>query len=218
MDGWPSFLQYKRLSFLANNSRFLILPDIRIPNLASHVLALNLKRLSCDWQTFYGHPIYLAETFVGPQYFKRLSQIPDPRTPRGKRHKKLSVLTVAICALLCSASNYAAIAQWAKSCTQNMLKRLGCRFNRKTGPIRTSQRTHHQAVLQEVSAEAVDTAVYGWLQSLSGKDPYAAPTSKTAIKSTSSLHFSSKKMWLLPNAPLTAKPTKSKPFAPSLTR
>ena len=42
----------------------------------------------------------------------RLSQIsdPDPRMPRGKRHRKLSVLMIAICARLCSASNYAAIA------------------------------------------------------------------------------------------------------------
>jgi len=68
--GWPCFLQYKRLTCIANNSRFLILPHVHIPNLASCVLALNLKRLSCDWQTFYGHPIYLAETFVDPQYFK----------------------------------------------------------------------------------------------------------------------------------------------------
>jgi hypothetical protein len=67
--GWPSFLQYQRLTFIANNSRFLILPYVRIPNLASRVLALNLKRLSSDWQTLYGHPIYLAETFVDPRYF-----------------------------------------------------------------------------------------------------------------------------------------------------
>ena len=68
--GWHSFIQYRRLFFIANNSRFLILPDGRIPNLASRVLALNLKRLSRDWQMLYGHPIYLAETFVDPQYFK----------------------------------------------------------------------------------------------------------------------------------------------------
>ena len=54
--GWPSFLKTKHLAFVANNSRFLILPSIHIPNLASRVLALNLKRLSDDWQTLYGHP------------------------------------------------------------------------------------------------------------------------------------------------------------------
>ncbi|MDG6025944.1 MAG: DUF4338 domain-containing protein [Candidatus Brocadia sp.] len=46
--GWPSFFQYQRLSFIANNSRFLILPHVRIPNLASYVLAQNLKQLSWD--------------------------------------------------------------------------------------------------------------------------------------------------------------------------
>jgi len=84
---------------------------------------------------------------------ERLSQIPDPRMPRGKRHRKLSVLTVTICALLCSATSFAAIAQWATSCTQNMLERLGCRLapglpvQYKDPPIRTAQRTHHQAFL-----------------------------------------------------------------------
>ena len=56
---------------------------------------------------------------------ERLSQIPDPRMPRGKRHRKLSVLMIAICALLCSASNYAAIAQWTKSCTQKYAQTAG---------------------------------------------------------------------------------------------
>ena len=70
MDWMAFFSQYKRLSFIANNICFLILPHVHIPNLASRVLALNLKQLSFNWQTFYGHPVYLAETFVDPQYFK----------------------------------------------------------------------------------------------------------------------------------------------------
>jgi hypothetical protein len=110
---------------------------------------------------------------------ERLSQIPNLRLPRGKRHRKLSVLTVALCALLCSASNYAAIAQWTKSCTQNMLKRLGCRLNRKTGRYEPPSEPTIRRFLQEVNAEAVDTAVYGWLQALSGKDPAIAVDGKT---------------------------------------
>ena len=62
--GWEPALQFKRLHLIANNVRFLILPDWHIPNLASHLLALNLKRLSQDWQLYHGHPILLAETFV----------------------------------------------------------------------------------------------------------------------------------------------------------
>ncbi len=63
-------IKSQRLRLLANNSRFLILPHVHIPNLASRILALNLKRLSQDWQKVYGHPIWLVETFVDPRYFK----------------------------------------------------------------------------------------------------------------------------------------------------
>lgn len=67
--GWPPVLQYQRLMFIANNGRFLILPDAHLPNLASRVLSLNLKRLSADWQAVHGHELLLAETFVDPQRF-----------------------------------------------------------------------------------------------------------------------------------------------------
>src|ERR1700679_1845843 len=49
--GWSPRQRARRLSFVANNSRFLVLPERRrYPNLASRVLALCLKRLSKDWQ------------------------------------------------------------------------------------------------------------------------------------------------------------------------
>jgi len=67
--GWPSVLHYQRLHLIANNGRFLILPEGKIPNLASRVLSLNLKRLSADWQAVHGHPLLLAETFVDPDRF-----------------------------------------------------------------------------------------------------------------------------------------------------
>jgi len=67
--GWPPVLQYRRLAFIANNSRFLILPDVQAPNLASRILSLNLRRLSADWQAVHGHELLLAETFVDPQRF-----------------------------------------------------------------------------------------------------------------------------------------------------
>ena len=62
--GWDEQTKYQRLHLVANNVRFLILPWIRVPHLASRVLATNLKRLSGDWEARYGHPILLAETFV----------------------------------------------------------------------------------------------------------------------------------------------------------
>ncbi len=67
--GWPPVLHYQRLHLLANNARFLMLPDARVPNLASRVLALNLRRLSEDWRQFHGHPLLLAETFVDTTRF-----------------------------------------------------------------------------------------------------------------------------------------------------
>ena len=62
--GWDYETKLKRLYLLTNNVRFLILPSVSIKNLASKVLSMNLKRLSADFQEVYGHPVYLAETFV----------------------------------------------------------------------------------------------------------------------------------------------------------
>jgi len=67
--GWDRALQFRRLQLIANNVRFLILPDCHEPNLASRLLALNLKRLSKDWQRYFGHPLLLAETFVDAARF-----------------------------------------------------------------------------------------------------------------------------------------------------
>jgi hypothetical protein len=62
--GWPRVGHYQRLHLLANNARFLILPQVHVANLASRVLGLNLRRLSADWRRVHGHPLLLAETFV----------------------------------------------------------------------------------------------------------------------------------------------------------
>jgi hypothetical protein len=68
--GWQEKLKIERLSFVANNVRFLILPWVEVPHLASFVLAANLRRLSNDWQRVYGHRILLAETFVDLKRFR----------------------------------------------------------------------------------------------------------------------------------------------------
>jgi|TARA_B100001964_G_C14225294_1_gene597319 hypothetical protein len=67
--GWNFRHQYDRLKLVTNNSRFLILPDWHLPNLASRVLSLCQKRLPNDWQTAFGHPLVLLETFVDKQRF-----------------------------------------------------------------------------------------------------------------------------------------------------
>ena len=68
--GWDGAVRQKRLQFIANNSRFLILPGVAIKNLASKILSLNLARLNLDWQTFHGSSIWLAETFVDPSRYR----------------------------------------------------------------------------------------------------------------------------------------------------
>lgn len=62
--GWDEQTKRRRLHFVANNIRFLVLPWVRVRHLASKVLGMNLRRLSADWQTVWKHPLYLAETFV----------------------------------------------------------------------------------------------------------------------------------------------------------
>ena len=67
--GWEARYHYDRLHLIANNSRFLILPDHHHPNLASRVLALAERRVAADWQARFGYPLWLLETFVDPSRF-----------------------------------------------------------------------------------------------------------------------------------------------------
>lgn len=71
--GWTREQRAQRLSWLTNNTRFLILPFVTVPHLASWVLGRVLRRLSNDWQQKYGHPIALVETFVERDRFKGTS-------------------------------------------------------------------------------------------------------------------------------------------------
>jgi hypothetical protein len=68
--GWDSSLRVQRLHLLANNTRFLVLPWVRVKSLASHILGRIAGCLSNDWQRKYGHPIYLLETFVERDRFR----------------------------------------------------------------------------------------------------------------------------------------------------
>ena len=68
--GWDQPTKRRRLHLVVNNVRFLVLPWVRVRNLASKVLALSVRRLSADWAQRYGHPVYLAETFVDTARFR----------------------------------------------------------------------------------------------------------------------------------------------------
>jgi len=67
--GWTRSQRDRRLSLVANNSRFLILPWVEAPRLASHVLSLVLRRLRQDWHSQYARPLELVETFVDTSHF-----------------------------------------------------------------------------------------------------------------------------------------------------
>jgi hypothetical protein len=240
--GWKPAIQWQRLMLVANNVRFLILPDIRIKNLASKVLSLTTKRLSADWQEVHGHPILLVETFVddsrflgtcykasgwlplgktrgfrrnGKKYYHHgnvktifvrvlshnalqlladplphpellpeevamnlnaiaiettgglvdyLRTVPDPRMKRGIRHRMLCVLTVAVCAVLSGAQSYIAIGEWAKRSTQDMRKRMGCRYDRAKGLFITPSEPTLRRTLQAANAQALDTTVSLWMK------------------------------------------------------
>ncbi|MDQ1301862.1 MAG: ISAs1 family transposase [Chloroflexota bacterium] len=68
--GWSSEQRRRRLPLVVNNSRFLVLPEVHYPNLASRLLKQVLARLSADWLARWGHPVVLVETFVDPEWFR----------------------------------------------------------------------------------------------------------------------------------------------------
>lgn len=69
--GWDDNQRRARLGLLANNARFCRLGEPgEYPNLASRAMALNLARLSQDWQAKYGHPVVLVESFVDLEWFR----------------------------------------------------------------------------------------------------------------------------------------------------
>ncbi len=67
--GWTAEQRQQRLHLVTNNTRFLILPFVKVPHLASWILGRVLRRLSDDWESKYGHGIVLLETFVERQRF-----------------------------------------------------------------------------------------------------------------------------------------------------
>ncbi len=71
--GWAEPARRKHLGRVVCNSRFLIRPQVRVPHLASHVLAACLRRLGPDWQARYGVTPVLVETFVDRARFQGTS-------------------------------------------------------------------------------------------------------------------------------------------------
>jgi len=68
--GWSAEARRSNIRYLAYNTRFLILPFVRVEHLASHILGCMARLLPLDWQRIYGHPVYYLETFVDPERFR----------------------------------------------------------------------------------------------------------------------------------------------------
>lgn len=107
--GWSKEVRRKNLHLIATNTRFLILPWVRVPYLASYLLAANRNQLSRDWQSLYQHPIHLVETFIDTQRYRGTCYKADnwihvgDTTGRGKGGKSsqavLSIKAVHVFAL-----------------------------------------------------------------------------------------------------------------------
>ena len=68
--GWDAEARRRNIRFIAYNTRFLILPWVRVAHLASHILGKVTRALSDDWERIYDHPVYFAETFIDPGRFR----------------------------------------------------------------------------------------------------------------------------------------------------
>jgi hypothetical protein len=68
--GWTAEQRQKHLALVANNTRFLILPWVNVPDLGSWILGQVAGRIGRDWQAKYGHPVVVLETFVEQQRFR----------------------------------------------------------------------------------------------------------------------------------------------------
>jgi len=68
--GWSAEQRQRNLGLVANNSRFLILPWVKVPHLGSWILGQVAGRIARDWRAKYGHPVVLLETFVERERFR----------------------------------------------------------------------------------------------------------------------------------------------------
>lgn len=245
--GWSAEQRSRRRRLVVNNARFLLLGDERVSNLASRLLALNVRRLSADWLAIFGHPVLLAETFVDPERFSggcyraaawlelgrtqgygrsageyyfhgkgksvwvrplhrraqrwlgaafdvpaiqrwggkavapalanlnalkfegrgglfaRLRELPEMRKARGIRHDLVSILAVAIAAVVCGARSFVAIGEWSDDLSQSMRRRFHCRRNPETWAYESPSESTIRRTLQQVDGDALDRIVNTWV-------------------------------------------------------
>ena len=106
-----------------------------------------------------GHLVALTETYAEDRagLLSVLAKVPDPRKPRGVRHRLAAVLGLAVCAVMAGARSYVAIAEWAADADTETLARVGA------GQAVACETTFRR-MLQALDADALDDAVGGWAQ------------------------------------------------------
>lgn len=105
-----------------------------------------------------------------PGLLDHLAAVPDPRDPRGIRHRLTAVLGVAVCAVLSGAKSLQAIGEWAADVPAAVLAALGVRADPWTGPQPPDEATVRR-VLTDVDGDALDAAIGAWLQQLAPPAP-----------------------------------------------
>jgi hypothetical protein len=68
--GWSASTRRQNIGAIAYNTRYLILPWVKVEHLASHLLGRMTRELSGAWCQVYDHPVYFAETFIDPTRFR----------------------------------------------------------------------------------------------------------------------------------------------------
>jgi len=68
--GWEREARRRNIGLIGYNSRYLILPWVRVPHLASHILGRMAAMVPRDWERIYGHPVYYLETFIDPERWR----------------------------------------------------------------------------------------------------------------------------------------------------
>jgi Domain of unknown function (DUF4338) len=68
--GWSPELRRRNIRYVTYNSRYLILPWVRVPYLASHLLGRITRMLPSEWERVYRHPVWFVETFVDPERYR----------------------------------------------------------------------------------------------------------------------------------------------------
>lgn len=122
----------------------------------------------CHGRTQAGPGCVAADPW-GPDLLVALSRVPDPRDSRGVRHRLVTVLAAAVCAVLAGARSYVGIAEWAHDLPVSVRLRLG--IGRRAPSESTFRR-----VLHTVDAHALDTAVSSWLVERSAGERPASQT------------------------------------------